>query len=334
MAEKKKFNLFDMLNDTSKAEVSYDNFNIEFIDIDKIIPSKNNFYSVKDVEELKESIELYGLQQNLVLRQKAGNDFYELISGERRYTALKILVSQEGREDLRRLPCKVEYNINDIRAELQLIFANSTTRVISDYEKMQQATKMKELLKELKASGIEISGRLRDIVADNLNVSPTQIARMDSISNNLSEEFKEEFKSENINVSTAYELSSLANEVQREAYEEYKEKGKLEIKDAKKIKDNKKKEIEEQKAEAEIMDGQTNLFGEVYQQLEKDEVGRIYTQTKCTGDCICVHCGHKFDGLTAVNWKLEKKTVQCPCCSKNMGVQIAIEFTCFSLEKI
>ncbi len=329
MSNKSKFNIFDMLNDASKAEMSQNSFNIEFIDIKKIIPSQKNFYSVEDVEELKESIKIYGLQQNLLIRKMSGHDFYELLSGERRYTALKSLV-QEGREDLRSVPCKVEYNIDDIRAELQLIFANSTNRIISDYEKMQQATKLKELLRELKKTGVELSGRLRDIVAESLNISSTQVARFESINNNLNQEFKEEFKNENIGVSTASELAALPEETQKEAYEEYKVVKKFAIKDAKKLKTR-----ETSSTEDAMMEGQ-NKMPEVKENkgLAEPTEPMEYKETKCIDKCICCYCGNVFDGLEASNWNIRMRAVNCSFCGRRMKVTVNIEFKCKPIEDV
>jgi ParB family chromosome partitioning protein len=56
---------------------------------------------------------------------------------------------------------------------------------------------------------------------------------MDAIEKNLSPEFKEEFKGGGINMSTAYELSGLPEEKQKEAHREYQEKGGLSINDVK-----------------------------------------------------------------------------------------------------
>lgn len=251
----KDFNLLDILGNDKKTKRKQKSFVIEYVDIDLIEPSKNNFYSVNDVEELKGSIQLYGLQQNLVLRKKVDNDMYELISGERRLTALKALVA-EGHEEFKSVPSKVEYEIDDVKAELLLILTNSTARTLSDYEKIQQATKLKSLLQELKKRGIKLPGRLRDIVAETLDISPSQVGRMDSINNNLSDEFKEELKENNINISTAAELATLPEEKQAEVYQEYKEKGNLEIKDVKQAKEA-AKEQDVNNISKEAMEGQT-----------------------------------------------------------------------------
>lgn len=232
-----------------KGQIKIENgFLIEFIDIDSIKPSEKNFYKVDDVEELKESISMYGLQQNLVVR-KIDSATYELISGERRYTALKALVA-EGQEAFKTVPVKVEYNINDIKAELQLIFANSTTRIRSDYEKMQEIKRLKELLQQLKQSGTEIPGRLRNIIADTLEMSTGQVGKLESINNNLSDGLKQEFKDGNINTSTAYEAAKLSQEQQEKLHEKLKEDGSIAIKDAKTLEED--KEVEQAAEDSEV----------------------------------------------------------------------------------
>lgn len=213
-----KFNLSQLMSkESQKQSVA---FKVDHIQIEKLFPSEMNKYVVKDVTELKASIELHGLQQNLVVREVEGG--YEIISGHRRFKAMQELY-EEGNEEFKRIPCKIQKSVDDIQAELQLIMANSTARELTDYEKTYQAARLKELLTELKKSGIPISGRKRDIIAQLMNVSPTQIARMDSINNKLIPELKEEFSNEKINFTTAYETSRLPEEQQQEAVKEFKE---------------------------------------------------------------------------------------------------------------
>lgn len=68
---------------------------------------------------------------------------------------------------------------------------------------------------DILADQIEITGKLRDIIAELMNESPTNIARMDSINNNATPEIKEEFAKGNIGVTTAYEAAKLPPEEQK-----------------------------------------------------------------------------------------------------------------------
>lgn len=58
------------------------------IDIDLLVPSENNFYGIREIEELAESIKEYGLMHNVVVR-KRNDGKYEILSGERRFRALR-----------------------------------------------------------------------------------------------------------------------------------------------------------------------------------------------------------------------------------------------------
>lgn len=196
-------------------------FKIEHIILDRIQPSPKNNYSVDDVSELKASIELLGLQQNLVVRI-TDDGTYELISGHRRLKAMQELRSG-GNNDFEKAPCKIVKSTDDIQAELQLILANSTTRVLTDAEKTQQAARLHELLQRLQEKGYQLTGRKREIVAQLMGVSSAQVQRMDSINKKLTPELKEAFSKEDINITTAYEMSRLPEEKQQEVIQEYKE---------------------------------------------------------------------------------------------------------------
>ncbi|MGL5329656.1 MAG: ParB/RepB/Spo0J family partition protein, partial [Peptostreptococcaceae bacterium] len=219
---KKAFNLKQLLNDKSieqkeaKEDVEEANiyeFAVKTIDIDDIEPSKENFYNTKDIEDIKQSIELLGIEQNLIVTRN--KDKYKLIAGHRRYFASKALV-KEGKERYRSIPCRVKMYKNDIYNKLTMIMTNSTAREISDWEKMQQLLEIERLVIELKQEA-NIPGRARDLLADILNISTSQVARYKAINNNLSETLKEAFKENKINYSVAYQLSTLGQEYQSNA---------------------------------------------------------------------------------------------------------------------
>lgn len=214
-----KFNLSQLMNTESKKQIVA--FKIEHIPLDNILPSPKNNYSVDDVSELKSSIELLGLQQNLVVRIK-DDGTYELISGHRRLKAMQEL-RNEGNKDFEKAPCKIVKSTDDIQAELQLILANSTTRVLTDAEKTKQAARLHELLQELQNSGNQLKGRKREIVAQLMGVSSSQVQRMDSINKKLAPELKEAFSEGEINITAAFEISRLPEETQKEVVQEYRE---------------------------------------------------------------------------------------------------------------
>lgn len=264
------FNLNDLLNGKSKgaavqtqeqtaagpAEGQDTPFEVVMLDVEDLMPSKDNFYSTENIDELAVSIELAGgIEQNLVVKPEAHGK-YEVIAGHRRRLAALKLVA-EGKEEYRKVPCRIKKESDEIKDRLALIFTNSTARQLTDWEKVQQAKELKEILTEYKKALQEENkdkpkeerermGRIREIVAQMLNTSTTQIGRMEAIDNNLSPEFKQELEKGNIGISTAHELSRLNEEDQANAYKQYEEKGELHIKD---VKQEQKPEITDEQVE-------------------------------------------------------------------------------------
>ena len=227
------FNLTQLLNSNSREvnkseeeEMKTLNFNIKNIDIDHIVPAKENFYSVDDIENIKQSIELLGIEQNLIV-ERIDRDNYKLVAGHRRYFASKALV-EEGKEEFRILPCKIKSKSEDntLLNKLTMIMTNSTTREITDWEKMQQSIEVEEIINQLKKEN-NIKGRTRDLLSEILNISSSQLGRYKAINNNLIDELQEEFKNNNINYSVAYKASQLTKEYQLKAFIKLQEEGSL-----------------------------------------------------------------------------------------------------------
>lgn len=240
MSTKKGFNLKDLLNDNSKGN-KVDNvesravemFEVKQIDISDIVPSKENFYSVKDIKNIKNSIELLGIEQNLIV-EKLQTGKFKLLAGHRRYFASKSLV-EEGKEKYRILPCRVKEVESDILNKLTMIMTNSTARELSDYEKMHQTLEIEELVIQLKKD-MKLPGRTRDLLSEIVSVSPSQLGRYKAIKNNLIYELMEEFKVGNIQGSVAYKASGLSQEYQRILMAILEREGSLSLLDVESIK--------------------------------------------------------------------------------------------------
>lgn len=197
---------------------------IEMIDIDWIEPNPRNFYDVSQIEHLKLTISLVGLQQNLVV-YTLGQEHYRILTGGRRYKAVSELVA-EGRMDLKKIPClvvdldKIDLPLSLEEKEQYLIdLTNQTARERSDYEKMQEVMNQVGIYQKLKESN-SLPGRTRDIVADVLNVSTSQVQRYMNISNNLIEEFMDVFKLNTLPFSVANEIAKIDADGQKQLYQE------------------------------------------------------------------------------------------------------------------
>ncbi len=183
----KQFSLkSNMLNEISKntklsTELeARDNFKVEFIDVNDLFANKKNFYEIVDIEELEEDIFINGLNHNLVVRKKG--DKYEIISGERRYRAIRNLV-ENGQTKFKKIPCKV-INLNDVDTEIVLIQANAQTRILSDSDRLKQIERLTKLYTQKKKKGEKI-GKIKEIISKDTGLSESQIGRYSAINKGL-----------------------------------------------------------------------------------------------------------------------------------------------------
>lgn len=230
------FDINNFLNAESKKEVKSDWKPVK-VSARKLrpAPEKENFYHAddKEIKDLAESIELIGLQQYPVIRPVENTDEYEIIAGHKRRLAILRLLD-EGKTKYEMIPCKVE-KPDEIQNELILIFTNSTQRVRTDYEKMREVERVRQLLTEYQKTH-KLTGRKQDIIAEILGTNKTKVGTLDNINSNLIEPFKEEFAAGKLSTSAANEIAGLEPEAQAALYETYKETGQLTAKDAKAVK--------------------------------------------------------------------------------------------------
>ena len=193
---------------------------ITLVKISKIDANWKNFYSVDFLEQdLAESIKVSGLLTPLGVVEGV-NGRYKLISGHRRLRALRFLYERE-REDRERwelVPCVVYDTPEDAdREELMLIHANAQ-RVKSGPELQKEAVKTTEILVRMKERGVELPGRMRDRVAEALQISSTRLARLEAIKNNLTYPgWQRKWEEQKINESVAYRLSQCSYDEQQTA---------------------------------------------------------------------------------------------------------------------
>lgn len=217
MADKKGFDLADLLKDVPKLDTAPDTGReqIEYIDIGLIDSDPGNFYKLTQLEELASNIAVVGLQQPLRVRTSEENpEKVVVVSGHRRQAALKLLI-KEGREDLREVPCIREHVAgSSALQELRLIFANRDTRVISSGEIAKQAERVEMLLYQLKEEGFEFPGRMRDHVAQACKISAPKLSRLKVIRENLIPEYMNLFEKDKLPEQTAYALARLPGDFQ------------------------------------------------------------------------------------------------------------------------
>lgn len=165
---------------------------------------------------------MFGIIQPLLVK-KIDIDQYKVIAGHRRLLSARQLY-KSGKTEFEYIPCIVETDADSIKEKMLLIHTNSTTRELSDWEKLEQLSQLKELFTEFKKTH-NLPGRIRDLLADTLQVSPSAVGRMETVDKNLVPEFKSELKQKNISMQTAVELSKLEEQEQHEALKKHQERG-------------------------------------------------------------------------------------------------------------
>ena len=237
MAESKKFNLSDILSQRSKEAIESNrkagSRETIKVDIDCLEQSKDNFYSMEAIKELKQSIELLGVLQPILVTEEKESGKRTILAGHRRYIALQELV-KEGKEQFKKVPAVVKSQQSEIMDELTLIMANRF-REKTDWEKMNESIKTEELVLKLKEN-TDIQGRTRDLLAEITATSPAQLGRYKAVYNHLIEPLMEIFKENYIAISVAYEVSSLPEQYQIKAAELFGQNAALTLQDIKSLK--------------------------------------------------------------------------------------------------
>lgn len=225
----KKFNLAALVPEMD-AVSNLDTPRITMIPITELRPNGGNFYDTSNIGDLVDSIELNGLLEPLcVFRRAQGTGSYVIFSGHRRYLALHLLYKKD-RARWNEVPCIVFPDPHDANREtVMLIHANSTGRVLSNWEKAEQALRLKKALVAMREGGAELPGRIRDLVAEEMQMSASKLARLEAIGNNLKfPGFADAWRDGKLGESVAYEISKLSMDKQMDVWDGMVSAGKSE----------------------------------------------------------------------------------------------------------
>ena len=219
--------IMDIKSKTSGADGANDYKEI-WLNPYEVKPSDSNFYAQENIEELADSFLAVGQQQPTVLGKVDGQ--FWIVSGHRRNRA-NILNIERGHQEYQ----QVRYLYKDMTQpmlELSLLMGNAYNRELTAWEKTQQAKRLKEaLMRAKKEDGLEIPGKLRDVVAGLMNESSSNIAKMESITHNAVQEIQDQFKNGNIGISAAYEAAKLSPEEQKAVAEKTAEGKNISVKE-------------------------------------------------------------------------------------------------------
>ena len=316
------YSVMDALNKNTKAgidETPRARFRTRDISIFKMYRNTMNFYDLSGIEELAGEILMYGLKQNLELVYEPNEQGeYRIIAGERRWLALKMLV-EKGYKEFEMATCKLTTPQDSDEEQVEIIIANAY-RIKSVKDLIEEEQRLKASLEHIKAAGGTIkgydlqSGRLRDVIATMLKTSKTKIAQMESVSNNLIPEFREELTKERLTFSAAYELSGMSAEEQREALGKYMETGELSYKEVKGMKEA--KAAGETAAEQETpLSYHGEVIGEAEEQVSDSDTSGEKTETAAGDDYQTPHP----EGITSLCYsctEYETCNVKTGTCTK------------------
>lgn len=240
-----KLKLNSAIMDDLKAAAS-DSFidSLKMLEVEQIIPNDNNFYEMTEIEELAEDIERQGLMSVLVVTEDNGE--FHLISGHRRLKAIKLLID-EGRRKSTTVPCYIRNAKSADETQLDLIMLNATQRKYSDSDTMREYEELERIFKAMEQAGKPVQGKIRNNIARVLNVSPSQIGKIDNIKHNAIPDVEQAVKSGEMSISTANEVAKLAPEQQKEIIESKPDISHKEVKEIQKKSPPKPKKKEPEK---------------------------------------------------------------------------------------
>ena len=156
---------------------------IEFVNIKKINVSpyqSRNFFSNESLKSLTDSIKKYGLLQPILLK-KISIDLYEIISGERRFRACKLLNYDE-----------IPALIFDLKQKDCLCMALAENIIRSDLNFFEEAEGIKNILIDCEVSVNDLAAILNKTEEDILNK-----LYLLGLGKNIKETIENKFKNKN-----------------------------------------------------------------------------------------------------------------------------------------
>jgi ParB-like chromosome segregation protein Spo0J len=198
--------------------------NFPALNLDKIMLNKNNHYNMNGIEELANHISQHGLLKPFIVAKLEDNEDgyeYRMISGERRYRALKVLnemYAESGNVEnnlYQNAPCIVLYNLSEIDEQILFIEENAQVNTISDIDKLRMIKFLEDEYKTRRNNGERFAGlKIKDLIARDLRMSVSTVARLIKINNNLIEPLSQKISTGYLSMANIAKISSLPREQQ------------------------------------------------------------------------------------------------------------------------
>ena len=185
-------------------------------------------------ESLADLIELDGEVLQELIVSKTDTDSYQIIAGNHRYLACKILVEERGKEKFAFLPCVIR-NVSEVRASFSKYSSNGYDNK-DDYEIMCEIEQMRHLLTTYPEQFPDVAtGRMVEKLSKKMKMPKSTVGEYLTISKNLGKDAMEKFETGELKKSAAVQMSALPKEEQKELVSA----GRLSHKEIKEYKDQK-----------------------------------------------------------------------------------------------
>ena len=151
------------------------------------------------------------------------NTKYQIISGHRRMKAIARIIERNSpkADQFDYIPCIVRsipksIEQDDLTEYEELIDGNLFNRDKSEAERAKELELKKKILETRRKKGERITGKLLELIAEDMKISSHQAKKLDSINRNASESVKTAFEQGAISTDAAYEFSRTDKETQDE----------------------------------------------------------------------------------------------------------------------
>lgn len=226
----------NLLSDSEQIHIGSDTL---FIPRNKIIKNSENFYSIKQIRSLANSIKIFGMSAPLEVKPLEDRTFI-LTGGERRLTAIDLLIEEnKWSQDVLiscvvKNPRNVQLPLTKFEKEtLAMITTNKETRKYSDGDLYKETQRLKPIIIKLRENGVEylseyenedketaikIKGRkTRDILSDMMDVSTGKINQISKIKNQGAPELKKALAEDKISINAAEKAVSCLTQQEQTA---------------------------------------------------------------------------------------------------------------------
>ena len=198
----------------------------KYVTVSEIFPAQENEgISISEIEELADNIYDVGVLNPPIVKEEQ-NGTYKIVAGERRWTACQLLIQEKRWPEDKKIRCSL-FNPNLIRLNLSdddkeeyvRLSENAEQRNKTDADILRSARKFKAIYDKLRANG-ELKGiKTRDLLANDLKVSPSVVAQFTKVENRGSEELIEAVLDNKVSINAAVKVADMSNEEQKDFVE-------------------------------------------------------------------------------------------------------------------